>query len=104
MGRSNKTRRLSPHQTPKFGNSNGTLVPESTANDGMQGTGSWEKSAISARFFLKCQLRNLRAFCSHHLPGDFPLAGLFQSGWLPRSVQPPSSSPSPLCPYGVFDC
>ena len=36
----------------KFGNSNGTLVPEGAANDGMQGTGSWEKSAISARFFL----------------------------------------------------
>ena len=41
----------------KFGNSNGTLVPEGVASEGMQGTGSWEKSAISARFFLKCQLR-----------------------------------------------
>ena len=41
----------------KFGNSNGTLVPEGEASEGTQGTGSWEKSAISARFFLKCQLR-----------------------------------------------
>ena len=39
----------------KFGNSNGTLVPEGVANDGLQGTGSWENSAISARFFLKCE-------------------------------------------------
>ena len=36
----------------KFGNSNGTLVPEGVANDGMQGTGSWEKSAISPKNML----------------------------------------------------
>ena len=47
---------------------------------------------------------NLRAFCSHHLPGDLPLAGLFQSGRLPRPGQPAPSSPAPPDLCGVFDC
>ncbi|CAE7854968.1 unnamed protein product, partial [Symbiodinium necroappetens] len=44
------------------------------ASEGTQGTGSWEKSAISAR--------------------RFSLAGLLQPGWLPRTVESPSSPPA----------
>ena len=47
---------------------------------------------------------NLRALCSHHLPGDLPLAGLFQPGRLPRPGQPAPSSPCPPDLCGVFDC
>ena len=56
----------------KFGNSNGTLVPEGVANDGLQGTGSWENSAISARFFLKCQLRTCGRFACTIYQEIFP--------------------------------
>ena len=33
-------------------------MEEGLVTAGHQGTGSWEKSAISARFFLKCELRS----------------------------------------------
>ena len=90
-GRSNRTRRPLPHRTPSLAT---PMVPWCRRVSPMMDAGNWQLGEI--RDFGKI-------LCSHHLPGDLPLAGLFQSGWLPRSAQPPSSSPSPHCPCGVFD-
>ena len=80
----------------EFGNSNGTLVPEGAANDGMQGTGSWEKSAISARFFLKCQLRTCGRFARTIYQEIFPWQAYSnQDGYLvPSNPPPPPPAPS----------
>ena len=82
----------------KFGNSNGTLVLEGAANDGMQGTGSWEKSAISARFFLKCQLRTCGRFARTIYQEIFPWQAYSnQDGYLVPS-NPPPPPPAPSAP------
>ncbi|OLP96513.1 hypothetical protein AK812_SmicGene21236 [Symbiodinium microadriaticum] len=74
----------------KFGNFNGTLVPEGVANDGMQGTGSWENSAISARFFLKCQLRTCGRFARTIYQEIFPWQAYSnQDGYLVPANPPP---------------
>ncbi|CAE7225926.1 unnamed protein product, partial [Symbiodinium necroappetens] len=79
----------------KFGNSNGTLVPEGEASEGTQGTGSWEKSAISARFFLKCQLRTCGRFARTIYQEIFPWQAYSnQDGYLVPSNPPP---PPPAC-------
>ena len=83
----------------KFGNSNGTLVPEGEANDGMQGTGSWEKSAISARFFLSCQLRTCGRFARTIYQEIFPWQAYSnQDGYLVPSNPPPPPPPAPSAP------
>ncbi|CAE7912197.1 tag-125, partial [Symbiodinium necroappetens] len=74
----------------KFGNSNGTLVPEGVASEGMQGTGSWERSAISARFFLKCQLKTCGCFVRTIYQEIFPWQAYSnQDGYLVPSNPPP---------------
>ena len=79
----------------KFGNSNGTLVPEGVAQDGLQGTGSWENSAISARFFLKCQLRTCGRFARTIYQEIFPWQAYSnQDGYLvPANPPPPPPAP-----------
>ena len=80
----------------KFGNSNGTLVPEGVANDGLQGTGSWENSAISARFFLKCQLRTCGRFSRTIYQEIFPWQAYSnQDGYLVPANPPPPPPPLP---------
>ena len=82
----------------KFGNSNGTLVPEGVANDGLQGTGSWENSAISARFFLKCQLRTCGRFARTIYQEIFPWQAYSnQDGYLVLA-NPPPPPPAPPAP------
>ena len=82
----------------KFGNSNGTLVPEGVANDGLQGTGSWENSAISARFFLKCQLRTCGRFARTIYQEIFPWQAYSnQDGYL-VPANPPPPPPAPPTP------
>ena len=82
----------------KFGNSNGTLVPEGATQDGTQGTGSWEKSAISARFFLKCQLRTCGRFARTIYQEIFPWQAYSnQDGYLVPS-NPPPPPPAPSAP------
>ncbi|CAE7470332.1 unnamed protein product, partial [Symbiodinium sp. KB8] len=80
----------------KFGNSNGALVPEGEASEGTQGTGSWEKSAISARFFLKCQLRTCGRFARIIYQEIFPWQAYSnQDGYLvPSNPPPPPPAPS----------
>ena len=74
----------------KFGNSNGTLVPEGIAQEGLQGTGSWENSAISARFFLKCQLRTCGRFARTIYQEIFPWQAYSnQDGYLVPANPPP---------------
>ena len=82
----------------KFGNSNGALVPEGVANDGLQGTGSWENSAISARFFLKCQLRTCGRFARTIYQEIFPWQAYSnQDGYL-VPANPPPPPPAPATP------
>ena len=78
--------------------SNGTLVPEGVANDGLQGTGSWENSAISARFFLKCQLRTCGRFARTIYQEIFPWQAYSnQDGYLVLA-NPPPPPPAPPAP------
>ena len=86
MARSNMTRLSSPHRPSSLAISNGTLVPEGEASEGTQGTGSWEKSAISARFFLKCQLRTCGRFARTIYQEIFPWQAYSNQKWLPRTV------------------
>ena len=80
----------------KFGNSNGTLVPEGVAQNGLQGTGSWENSAISARFFLKCQLRTCGRFARTIYQEIFPWQAYSnQDGYLIPANPPPPPPPPP---------
>ena len=68
------------------------------AQDGSQGTGSWENSAISARSSLKCQLRTCGRFARTIYQEIFPWQGLFQPGWLPHPGQPGPLLPRPPRP------
>ena len=102
-GRSNMTQRPSPH---RLRNSNGTLVPEGEASEGTQRTGSWEKSAISARFFLKCQLRTCGHFARTIYQEIFPWQAYSnQDGYLvPSNPRPPPPAPSDPPESWTNDC
>ena len=86
----------------KFGNSNGTLVPEGGQRR-VAGNRQLGELRDFGTFLPEMPVAYLWALFSHHLPGDLPLAGLFQSGWLPRPGQPAPSPPAPPDPCGVFD-
>ena len=79
-------------------------MPEDVAQNGLQGTGSWENSAISARFFLKCQLRTCGRFARTIYQEIFPWQAYSnQDGYLiPANPPPPPPAPPDLS--GVFDC
>ena len=83
------TRRPSP--ASKFGNSNGTLVPEGVASEGTQGTGSWEKSAIR---FVSCE--PVVALPGLFYQEIFPWQAYSnQDGYLvPSNPPPPTPAPS----------
>ena len=86
MERSSMTRRSSHRRPP----SSATLVPEGVASEGTQGTGSWERSAISARFFLKCQLKTCGRFARTVYQEIFPWQAYSnQDGYLVPSNPPP---------------
>ena len=73
-------------------------MPEGVANDGLQGTGSWENSAISARFFLKCQLRTCGRFARTIYQEIFPWQAYSnQDGYL-VPANPPPPPPAPPTP------
>ena len=73
-------------------------MPEGVANDGLQGTGSWENSAISATFFLKCQLRTCGRFARTIYQEIFPWQAYSnQDGYL-VPANPPPPPPAPPTP------
>ncbi|CAE7481938.1 unnamed protein product, partial [Symbiodinium necroappetens] len=76
----------------KFGNSNGTLVPEGVAGEGMQGTGSWERSAISAP---KCQLKTCGRFARTIFQEIFPWQDAPSSGIPDKSAIVDQGAPPP---------
>ncbi|CAE7513231.1 unnamed protein product [Symbiodinium sp. CCMP2592] len=84
----------------KFGNNNGSLVPEkSDPSDLTPGLGSWEKSAVWAKFYLSTELRT----CGRHLryvyQEIFPWESYSnQDGYLVLDKPPPPPPTKPIEP------
>ncbi|CAE7040619.1 unnamed protein product [Symbiodinium sp. CCMP2592] len=99
-GNSGPTPPPSPDQD-KFGNNNGSLVPEQAdPADAFSGLGSWDKSAVWAKFYLSAELRT----CGRHLryvyqevfPWEsYPNLDSSLGGYLVMDKHPPPPPPPP---------
>ena len=77
----------------KFGNSNGTLVPEGVANDGLQGNRQLGELRDFGKILPEMPVANLRALCSHQSTRRSSLGSLIPirtatSSWPTRPLLP----------------